>query len=307
MEVTFFQFSVRLQKTMGRQNYMSIKTQASAHALNMPTANSNSLIFFKFFNVSVNWSWNVVILRWIDAAAEILRDGGRGKGDTATLDTLHSQNETQSNSTKAARGGIHWHRVRNHSRGVFSHGMAVWVCFRLSPSTLWSISPGLYNTLKPWGIDTYLNFTQARVLYFCCLNGKCVGWCQMQPSFSALKGIRWRFQTEECSWLPQTAAAWPQSLVWSIRGDVCPKLGWLVSSTATQRKTMPWRRWDFLIQWTDVLICLIMSYEQFIINNWTQTKSCQQRKWHTDLTKRSIRAQQLVEDSEGDTEHGGQC
>lgn len=166
---------------------MSIKTQASAHALNMPTANSNSLIFFKFFNVSVNWSWNVVILRWIDAAAEILRDWSRGKGDTATLDTLHSQNETQLNSTKAARGGIHWHRVRNHSRGVFSHGMAVWVCFRLSPSTLWSISPGLYNTLKPWGIDTYLNFTQARVLYFCCLNGKCVGWCQMQPSFSALK------------------------------------------------------------------------------------------------------------------------
>lgn len=233
-------------------------------------------------------------------------DGGGGKGDTATLDTLHSQNETQPNSTKAASGGIHWHRVRNCSRGLFSCGMAVWVCFRLSPSALWSISPGPYNILKPWGVDTYLNFTQARVLYFCCLNGKCVCWYQVQPSFSALEGIRWRFQIEDCSWLPQMAAAWPQFLVWSIQGDVCPKQGWLASSTATQRKTMSWRRWDFLIQWTDVSICIIMNFEQIMINNLTQIKSCKQRKWHTDLMKWSIRAQKLVEDSEGDTEHGGQ-
>lgn len=117
------------------------------------------------------------------------------------------------------------------------------------------------------------------------------------------EGIRLRFQIEACSWLPQTAAAWPQSLVWSIRGDVCPKLGWLVSSTATQRKTMSWRWWIFLIQWTDVLICLIMSYEQIIK---TAEPRPRQRNWRTDLMKRSIRAQQLVEDSERDTEHGGQ-
>lgn len=195
-------------------------------------------------------------------------------------------------------------RVRNRSRGLISCGMAVWVCFSFFPSALWSISPGPYNILKPWGVDTYLNFTQARVSYFCCLNGKCVCWYQVQPSFSALEGIRWHFQIEECSWLPQTAAAWPQSLVWSIQGDVCPKLGWLVSSTATQRQTMSWRRWDFLIQWTDVLISFILNFDQILLNNWTQTKS--NRKWRTDLTKRSIRAQELVEDSEGDTEHGGQ-
>lgn len=151
--------------------------------------------------------------------------------------------------------------------------MALWACFRLSPSTLWSISPGLYNILKPWGVDTDLNFAQARVLYFCCLNGKCVCWYQVQPSFPALQRIRWHFQIEECSWLPQTAAAWPQSLVWNIRGDVCPKLGWLVSSTATQRKTMSWKWLDFLIQWTDVSICFLMSCEQIFINNWTQTKT----------------------------------
>lgn len=135
---------------MGRDRITSIKTQASAHALNMPTANSNSLIFFKIFSVSVNWSWNVVILHWMGAAAETLGDGGGGKGDTATLDTLHSQNETQPNSTKAVRGGICWHQVTNHSGwgALFSRGIAAWVCFRLSPSTLWSISPGLYNIFK---------------------------------------------------------------------------------------------------------------------------------------------------------------
>lgn len=242
---------------------MSIKTQASAHALNMPTANINS--FFKFFNVSVNWSWNVVILRWIDAAAETLGEGGggrgggrgRGGGDTATLDTLHSQNETQPNSTKAAReAGIHWHKSQKSQQGVVLAWNGLWVWFRSSPSTLWSISPGLYNILKPWGVDTCLSLTQARLLYFCCLSGKRLCWCQLQASFSAPEGIRWRFQIEECSWLPQTAAAWPQSLVWSIRGDACPKLGWLVSSTATQRKTISWRRWDFWIRWTDVSICL---------------------------------------------------
>lgn len=104
--------------------------------------------------------------------------------------------------------------------------------------------------------------------------------------------VRWRFQIEECSWLPQMAAAWPQSLVQSIRGDVCPKLGWLVSSTATQRKTTSRRWWD----------CFIHN----AISNWAQTKPCQQRQRRTDLTKRSVAAQQLVEDSEGDTEHGGQ-
>lgn len=29
------------------------------------------------------------------------------------------------------------------------------VCFRLSPCTLRSISPGLYNILKPWGVERY--------------------------------------------------------------------------------------------------------------------------------------------------------
>lgn len=99
----FFTVQCEITENNGqRQNYMPIKTQASAHALNMPTANSNSLIFLQFFNVSVNWSWNVVIFCWIDAAAKSLRDGCGGKGDTATLDTLHSQNETQPKQYKGS-------------------------------------------------------------------------------------------------------------------------------------------------------------------------------------------------------------
>lgn len=54
------------------------------------------------------------VLRWINVAAETFEDGGGGKGDTTTLDTLHSQNETQLNGTKAAGG----EGVRKQSRGL---------------------------------------------------------------------------------------------------------------------------------------------------------------------------------------------
>lgn len=56
------------------------------------------------------------VLHWMfytTAAAETFENGGGGKGDTTTLDTLHSQNETQLNSTKAAGEG-----VRKQSRGL---------------------------------------------------------------------------------------------------------------------------------------------------------------------------------------------
>lgn len=128
--------------------------------------------------------------------------------------------------------------------GCFSMGCSMGMFFLYLALNLWSISPGRCHILKPWGVDTVVNFTQACLLYFCHLSGECVRWYQVQPSLKALERFRWRFQIAECSWHPQMAAAWPRSLVWSIRGDVCPKLASLVSSTAAQRKAISRRRWD---------------------------------------------------------------
>lgn len=81
--------------------------------------------------------------------------------------------------------------------GLFSRGIAAWVCFRLSPSTLWSISPGLYNifkTVRRWYLSEL--YPSPCFLYFSGLNGKCVCSCQVQPSILR----SWRDQMTLSNW-----------------------------------------------------------------------------------------------------------